>query len=95
MRRHHYLYGRSRYLADPIILAEISAAHREIAARQALSLGLCDPAGAGSWTHPHLGRALSADGKVVTPLFKAPLGPVENRIGPGKDACQIGLGNAF
>ncbi|MGZ4804946.1 MAG: hypothetical protein ACXV5U_01060 [Ilumatobacteraceae bacterium] len=41
------------------------------AADQARSLGLLDPDGAGSWTHPDLGRVLYADGKVITPLFKA------------------------
>ena len=38
---------------------------------QARELGLLDPDGAGSWTHPDLSRTLYADGKVVTPLFKA------------------------
>jgi hypothetical protein len=71
MRRHHYLYGRTRYLADPAILSEIAAIHRIHAANQAQSLGLLNPAGAGSWTHPDLGRVLYADGKVITPLFKA------------------------
>ncbi|MGZ6959659.1 MAG: hypothetical protein ACXVLM_08175 [Ilumatobacteraceae bacterium] len=28
MRRHHYLYGRTRYLADPEILSEIADVHR-------------------------------------------------------------------
>ena len=45
--------------------------HREIATGQARELGLLDPNGPGSWTHPDLGRVLYADGKVVTPLFKA------------------------
>ncbi len=71
MRRHHYLYGRSRYLADPAILAEIGAVHRAVAADQAQSLGLLDPNGSGSWTRPDLARVLYADGKVITPLFKA------------------------
>ena len=71
MRRHHYLYGRGRYLTDPEILAEISTTHRATAADQARSVGLLDPDGAGSWTHPELGRALYADGKVITPLFRA------------------------
>jgi hypothetical protein len=30
-----------------------------------------DPDGPGSWTHPDLSRMLYADGKVVTPLFRA------------------------
>jgi hypothetical protein len=71
MRRHHYLYGRARYLTDPIIFAELAALHRELAARQALGIGLVDPDGPGSWTHPDLTRMLHADGKVITPLYRA------------------------
>jgi hypothetical protein len=71
MRRHHYLYARNRYLTDPPVLAALTAAHRELAADQARELGLLDPGGPGSWTHPYLSRMLHADGKVVTPLFRA------------------------
>ncbi len=71
MRRDHHLYGRTRYLTDPTILAQIGALHREHATRQARQIGLLNPDGEGSWTHPDLGRILYADGKVVTPLFRA------------------------
>ena len=71
MRRHHYLYARNRYLTHPAVLAELAALHREIAADQARELGLLDPDGPGSWTHPDLSRMLHADGKVITPLFRA------------------------
>lgn len=54
MRRHHYLYFRNRYLANPDALAHLSAAHREFAAAQARQIGLLDPEGPGSWTHPDL-----------------------------------------
>ncbi|HYN35494.1 MAG TPA: hypothetical protein VEV82_00810, partial [Actinomycetota bacterium] len=70
MRRHHYLYGRNRYLACPEVLEDIAKLHREIATEQARELGLLDPKQPGSWTHPHLSRMLYADGKVITPLFK-------------------------
>jgi hypothetical protein len=70
MRRHHYLYGRNRYLATPLVLKGIAELHRETATEQARELGLLDPKGPGSWTHPHLSRMLYADGKVITPLFK-------------------------
>ena len=40
MRRHHYLYGRTRYLTDPVILEAIAALHRETATAQARSVGL-------------------------------------------------------
>lgn len=32
---------------------------------------MLDPDGLGSWTHPDLSRMLHADGKVITPLFRA------------------------
>ncbi len=71
MRRHHYLYARNRYLTDPDVLTALGGLHRELAAGQARELGLLDPEGPGSWTHPDLSRMLHADGKVVTPLFRA------------------------
>jgi hypothetical protein len=71
MRRHHYVYGRDRYLIDPAILERLGEIHRELAAGQAREAGLLDPDGPGSYTHPDLSRVLHADGKVVTPLFKA------------------------
>src|SRR5438128_633920 len=71
MRRHHYTYARNRYLTNPALLAQLAGLHRHIAAEQARELGLLDPDGPGSWTHPDLTRMLHADGKVITPLFKA------------------------
>ncbi|MPZ68287.1 MAG: hypothetical protein GEU71_02015 [Actinobacteria bacterium] len=71
MRRHHYLYGRGRHLSDPDVLSALAELHREIAAEQARELGLMNPAGPGSWTHPHPSRLLHADGKVIAPLFRA------------------------
>src|SRR5207302_3823743 len=70
MRRHHYLYGRNRYLSSPVVLASLAALHRELAAGQARGLGLMDPQGPGSWTHPDPSRMLYSDGKVITPLYK-------------------------
>jgi hypothetical protein len=78
MRRHHYLYGRTRYLTDPQTLDALGVWHRKLAADQARMIGLLDPDGPGSWTHPDLSRMLHADGKVVTPLFKAQ--PGDTRI---------------
>ena len=71
MRRHHFIYMRNRYLTDPAILEAIGDLHRLLAAEQARATGLLDPDGDGSWTHPSLDRLLHADGKVVTPLFRA------------------------
>lgn len=73
-KRHHYSYGRNRYLTDPTILEAIQKRHREIAARQAAELGLLDPGGEGSYTRPSLDRLVYADGKVVTPLYRAKAG---------------------
>jgi hypothetical protein len=78
MRRHHYLYGRNRYLAEPALLTAIGEIHRACAVEQARSIGLLDPNGDGSWTHPALSRSMHADGKVITPLFKAQ--PGERRV---------------
>jgi hypothetical protein len=70
MRRHHHRYLRDRYLTTPDLLAALGECHRVLAIDQARSLGLLDPNGPGSFTHPHLSRMLYADGKVITPLFK-------------------------
>lgn len=71
MRRHHYLYGRDRYLSDPQVLGRLSERFRTAAVAQARQTGLLDPAGGGSWTHPSRDRLLHADGKVIAPLFRA------------------------
>ena len=57
--------------SPPAILEALASRHRELAAGQARQLGLLDPDGPGSWTHPDLSRMLYADGKVITPLFRA------------------------
>jgi hypothetical protein len=71
MRRHHHRYLRDRYLTDPTVFRAVADRHRELAVDQARAVGLMDPDGPGSFTHPDLSRMLYADGKVVTPLFKA------------------------
>jgi len=78
MRRHHYLYGRSRYLTAPAVLERLAEIHRSTSATQAADAGLVDADGPGSWTHPDLSRMLYADGKVITPLFRAQ--PGDKRI---------------
>jgi hypothetical protein len=73
MCRHHYLYGREQLLLP--ISEPLRDQFEAIATRQAAhNLGLCDPDGPGSVTHPDLSRMLYADGKVVTPLWKAKSG---------------------
>jgi hypothetical protein len=78
MARHNYLYARSRYLTDPEVLAALGELHRRLAADQAVELGLLDPDGPGSWTHPDPSRVVYGDGKVITPLFRAK--PGEARV---------------
>ena len=46
MRRWHYLYGRTTWLTDPAVFAELHKIHRRCAIDQARSLGLLDPNGA-------------------------------------------------
>lgn len=71
MRRHHYLYLRSRYLTLGFVQDQLGEIHRAAAAEQARQIGLLDPDGPGSWTHPHPTRSLYGDGKVITPLYRA------------------------
>jgi hypothetical protein len=74
MRRHHFLYAR-RYLDDDDIFGQLHQAFRELEAASAVQdLRALDPSGPGSYTHPHPDRLIHADGKVVTPLFRAKQG---------------------
>jgi hypothetical protein len=75
MRRHHFVYVRDRYLADEATWEELRAAFGQGSAEQAVNdMGMCRSDGPGSLTHPDLSRMLYADGKVVTPLYKAKRG---------------------
>ena len=58
-------------MTRPEVLAELRRIHQAHSAAAARALGLLDPDGPGSWTHPSLTRMLYADGKVITPLFRA------------------------
>jgi hypothetical protein len=80
MRRHHYLYGRTRWLTNPEVLTALRSLHQRWAIEQARQLGLLDPDGPGSWTHPSLSRMVYADGKVLTPLYRAH--PDDSRVDP-------------
>ncbi len=71
MRRHHYRYLRDTYLcATDTQLAVLAEVFTEHAAKLAVSVGLCDPNGTGSLTHPSAARVVAGDGKVVTPRYK-------------------------
>jgi hypothetical protein len=70
MRRHHYQYLRNRYLtAHPEQLHALTRAFTAHAARLAVRVGLCDPGGGGSYTHPCPDRVVAGDGKVLTPRY--------------------------
>lgn len=63
--RHHYMYGRTRYLTNPTIFEQIQLVSRHFAAEQARELGLLDENGEGSFTRPSLDRLVYADGSVT------------------------------
>ena len=69
MRRHHYTHALT-YLRDPEILRLMKATHRRDSAALAVEMGMLAE-GPTSWTHPDPNRFLQADGKVITPLYKA------------------------
>jgi hypothetical protein len=72
MRRHHFVYVRDRYLTDEATWDELRSAFTEGSAAQAVEdMGMCRSDGPGSLTHPDLSRMLYADGKVITPVYKA------------------------
>jgi hypothetical protein len=80
-RRHHFTYIRETHLKDDAIWERVSARFRILAAEQAVSIGLCRRDGTGSLTHPDLTRCPFADGKVVTPVYKAKRGTYVKRNG--------------
>lgn len=66
VRRYHFSYFHETYLARPDIQEKWAEAHMRIAARQAVEIGLLEPDGPGTWTHPDSSRMLYGDGKVLT-----------------------------
>lgn len=93
MRRHHYLYARTRHLQG--VVDQLWTEHRRLAALQALEIGLLNPAGPGSWTHPHPSRVIYADGKVLTPLTHLrPEDSTSSRVEPDAGLHWQGTGEA-
>lgn len=70
-KRYHYQYAKRSVLIEPGTLDDMGDSLRREAAQLALEMGLCDPNGGGSWTHPDLKRTLYGDGTVVTPRYKS------------------------
>lgn len=83
MRRYHYDHAR-KYLADPEILKSLQQIHRVEAVAAARSIGLLDPEGEGSFTHPDLSRVLHGDGKAVRSIFDRRAGEMRKDAKSGK-----------
>jgi len=69
-RRHHWQYAKLR-LKQAETLQALITDFETGSARQAVEMGIADPNGGGSLTHPHPLRCLTGDGKVITPLYLA------------------------
>lgn len=67
LRRHHYLQFRDAYLTGDQGMTALGENLTNQGVRLARRLGLCDPNGRGSLTHPHSSRCFEADGKVIRP----------------------------
>jgi len=78
IRRHHWQYAKN--LVGPNAWESIRSVFESTAADTARQLGLFDPEGPGSWTHPDLNRIMYGDSKCVTPLFKAK--PGDTKVDP-------------
>lgn len=68
--RHHWQYAKLRLREEPNLRASIEQLE-QVSARQAVEMGICDPNGGGSISHPHPNRAITGDGKVITPMYRA------------------------
>jgi hypothetical protein len=67
-----FRHARDKHLTDPDVLADLQALFTEYAVDQARDLGLLDPNGPGSLSHPHPSRVVYGDGTVVRPLYRPP-----------------------
>lgn len=65
-------YARDHHLTTPEALAELQEVFTEVAVEQARTLGLLDPKGRGSLSHPDRSRVVYGDGTVVRPLYRPP-----------------------
>jgi hypothetical protein len=83
-QRHHWQYAKR--LVGQEAWAKMRASFRDAAVATALEIGLFDPDGLGSFTHPDRARLIYGDGKVVKPLSKYAPGEtwVDKRTGEVK-----------
>ncbi|GAA2146498.1 hypothetical protein GCM10009844_22630 [Nocardioides koreensis] len=68
----HWRWMRDYVLATDEGIADLGRLHPPIAVAAARRLGLLDPAGPGSFTHPHPSRAVYGDGTLVRPMYRPP-----------------------
>ena len=68
----HWRWIRNERLATDDGLAELGRLFPPIAADSARRIGLLDPNGPGSFTHPDATRAVYGDGTLVRPLYRPP-----------------------
>lgn len=71
-RWHHWRRLRDDHLSTDEGLRQLATIHRPLAVQAARDLGLLDPRGPGSLTHPHPTRVLYGDGTIVRPLYAPP-----------------------
>lgn len=69
-QRHHWQYAKAR-LRQPDTLRTLIREFETRSAQQAIEIGIADPCGGGSYTHPGELRTITGDGKVITPLYRA------------------------
>lgn len=69
---HHWRRLRDTHLSTDEGLATLSRAFTESSVTLARSIGLLDPHGPGSFTHPDKTRALYGDGTTIRPIYKPP-----------------------
>ncbi len=66
----HYRYLRNLICDDAELFNEILKAYTVHAVADARTIGLLDPKGPGSLTHPHRTRTVYGDGTIVRPIYK-------------------------
>lgn len=79
-----FRYARDRYLTDPDIQEQLQERFTQAAVAQARSLGLLNPSGPGSLSHPDRSRVVYGDGTVIRPLYRPPAAKRDTDPATGK-----------
>ena len=85
-RRQHFEYYRNRYMQRDDVAERLLELHRQVSGAQAAELGILDPTGEGSVTHPAVSRTLYGDGKVITPSIGHSPAPHVSTVRPVRSA---------